>query len=48
MKELAVYNRHPLEPWLHEPACYQRIRSELDAARPLVGWLRKHVDSSKA
>jgi uncharacterized protein (TIGR02453 family) len=43
LKELAVYRRHPLEPWLHEPECPERIRSELDSARPLVAWLRKHV-----
>jgi uncharacterized protein (DUF2461 family) len=43
LKELAVYRRHPLEPWLHEPACEERVRSELESARPLVTWLRKHV-----
>jgi uncharacterized protein (TIGR02453 family) len=43
LKELAVYRRHPLEPWLHEPACDERVRSELESARPLVTWLRKHV-----
>jgi hypothetical protein len=43
LKSLAVYNRHQLEPWLHEPACEERIRGELESARPLVAWLRKHV-----
>jgi uncharacterized protein (TIGR02453 family) len=43
LKELAVYRRHALEPWLHEPACDDRVRSELESARPLVAWLRKHV-----
>jgi uncharacterized protein (DUF2461 family) len=43
MKEITVYRRHPLEPWLHTQACQSRIRSELDGARPLVGWLAKHV-----
>jgi uncharacterized protein (TIGR02453 family) len=43
LKELAVYHRHPLEPWLHSPECDERVRSELEAARPLVAWLGKHV-----
>jgi uncharacterized protein (TIGR02453 family) len=43
MKELTVYRRHPLEQWLHEPACDELIRTELEAARPLVSWLGKHV-----
>jgi uncharacterized protein (TIGR02453 family) len=47
LKELAVYHRHPLEPWLHEPAAADRIRSELEGARPLVAWLGKHVGPSE-
>ena len=43
LKELAVYRRHPLEPWLHEPACDELVRTELEAARPMVAWLGKHV-----
>jgi uncharacterized protein (TIGR02453 family) len=43
LKELAAYKRHQLEPWLHEPGCDERIRTELEGARPLVAWLRKHV-----
>ena len=43
LKELAVYNRHPLEQWLHTPECDERVRSELEAARPLVAWLGKRV-----
>jgi uncharacterized protein (TIGR02453 family) len=43
LKELTVHRRHSLEPWLHEPACDELIESELDAARPLVAWLGKHV-----
>jgi uncharacterized protein (TIGR02453 family) len=46
MKEITVYRRHPLEPWLHTPACRSRIRSELESARPLVAWLAKHVGPS--
>lgn len=47
MKELTVHRRHPLEPWLHEPACDTLIRTELEAARPLVAWLARHVGPSQ-
>jgi len=43
MKDITVYRRHPLEPWLHTPRARKRIRTELDGARPLVAWLAKHV-----
>jgi uncharacterized protein (TIGR02453 family) len=43
MKEITVYRRHPLAPWLHGPSARTRIRGELEAARPLVAWLGKHV-----
>jgi uncharacterized protein (TIGR02453 family) len=43
LKEITVYRRHELEPWLHEPECDERIRAELEAARPLVSWLADHV-----
>jgi uncharacterized protein (TIGR02453 family) len=46
LRELTVARRHPLEPWLHEPSCGELIRTELDAARPLVAWLSKHVGPS--
>jgi uncharacterized protein (TIGR02453 family) len=46
MKEITVYRRHPLEPWLHKPEAVSRIRTELEAARPLVAWLAKHVGPS--
>jgi len=45
-KQLTVSRRHPLEPWLHEPVCDERIRSELRAARPLVKWLAETVGPS--
>jgi uncharacterized protein (TIGR02453 family) len=45
-KQLTVSRRHPLEPWLHEPACDERVRSELGAARPLVKWLAETVGPS--
>jgi uncharacterized protein (TIGR02453 family) len=46
MKELTVYRRHELEPWLHTPECRTRIRAELEGARPLVAWLSKNVGPS--
>ena len=47
MKEITVYRRHSLEPWLHTPAAAGRIRAELEAARPLVTWLARHVGPSE-
>ena len=47
MKELAVYNRHELEPWLHKRSADKRVRSELESATPLVRWLAKHVGPSQ-
>jgi len=47
-KHLTVFCRHALEPWLHEPACGVRVRAQLDAARPLVQWLGKHVGPAQA
>jgi uncharacterized protein (TIGR02453 family) len=45
-RRLTVSCRHPLEPWLHEPGCDVRVRSELRAARPLVTWLAETVGPS--
>ena len=42
-RRLTVARRHELGPWLHRPGAGARIRSELDAAAPLVRWLREHV-----
>jgi uncharacterized protein (TIGR02453 family) len=47
LKELTLHRRHELEPWLHDPACYTRIRAELDAATPFVCWLADHVGPSQ-
>jgi uncharacterized protein (TIGR02453 family) len=47
LKELTVHRRHGLEPWLHEPACRELIRTELGGARPLVAWIGKHVGPSQ-
>jgi uncharacterized protein (TIGR02453 family) len=46
MKQLTVSCRHPLEPWLHESTCDERVRSELVAARPLVTWLAETIGPS--
>ncbi len=46
MKQLTVSHRHPLEPWLHQPSCDERVRSEMVAARPLVKWLAETVGPS--
>ena len=47
MKQFTVSCRHPLERWLHEPSCDERVRSEMVAARPLVKWLAETVGPSK-
>ncbi len=46
MRQLTVSCRHPLEPWVHEPICDERVRSGLVAARPLVKWLGENVGPS--
>jgi uncharacterized protein (TIGR02453 family) len=43
LKDLTVHRRHELEPWLHRPECVERIRTELESARPLVAWIGRHV-----
>src|SRR5205085_4143695 len=47
LKQTTVSKRHTLEPWLHEPRCHDVVASELEAARPLVAWLAKHVGPSQ-
>lgn len=46
MKELTVFRRDELGAWLHKPECIRRIRSRLEAARPLVKWLGEYVGPS--
>jgi uncharacterized protein (TIGR02453 family) len=43
MKQLTLFERHGLEPWLHTSECDERIAAELGAARPFVDWLRETV-----
>jgi uncharacterized protein (TIGR02453 family) len=44
---LTVSRRHELAAWLHRPQAGARIRKELEAAAPLVRWLREHVGPSQ-
>jgi uncharacterized protein (TIGR02453 family) len=46
LKNLTLYARHPLEPWLHDERCRERVRAQLDATRPFVTWLGTHVGPS--
>jgi uncharacterized protein (TIGR02453 family) len=46
-RRLTVARRHELGSWLHGPKAGRRIREELDAAAPLVRWLREHVGPSQ-
>lgn len=42
-RRLTVARRYEIGPWLHKPKAGVRIREELQAAAPLVRWLREHV-----
>jgi uncharacterized protein (TIGR02453 family) len=42
-RRMTVFRRHELRAWLHRPEAGTRIREALDAATPLVRWLREHV-----
>ena len=46
-RRLTVARRHDLGRWLHGPQAGARIRRELDAAAPLVRWLREHVGPTR-
>ena len=48
LKELTVHRRHELAPWLHEARCSEVVRTQLEAARPLVAWLAEHVGPAVA
>jgi uncharacterized protein (TIGR02453 family) len=47
LKRLALYHRHPLRRWLHTRAGDQRIRSQLDAAKPFVTWVNENVGPAR-
>ena len=42
-RSMTVSRRHDLRAWLHKPEAGARVREALDAATPLVRWLREHV-----
>ena len=46
LKRMTLSRRHPLKPWLHKRRCDEVVRSELEAARPLVTWLAETVGPS--
>jgi uncharacterized protein (DUF2461 family) len=46
LRRMTVSRRHPLKPWLHKRRCDSLVRSELEAARPLVTWLAETVGPS--
>jgi uncharacterized protein (TIGR02453 family) len=48
LKNVTVFARHELEPWLHDDRCRERVRAQLEASRPLVAWLTKHVGPANA
>jgi uncharacterized protein (TIGR02453 family) len=46
-RRIVVARRHDLGKWVHGPQAGDRIRGGLDAAQPLVRWLRKHVGATE-
>jgi uncharacterized protein (TIGR02453 family) len=46
LKRMTLSRRHALKPWLHKRRCDEVVRSELEAARPLVKWLAETVGPS--
>jgi uncharacterized protein (TIGR02453 family) len=48
LKEFTVSRLHPLRAWLHTKQCDERVRADLEAARPLVDWLGRHVGSTSS
>jgi hypothetical protein len=46
-RRVTVARRHELGAWLHKPRAGARIRTELEAAAPLVRWLREHVGATQ-
>jgi uncharacterized protein (TIGR02453 family) len=46
-RSLTVHRRHDLGAWLHKPRAGRVIREELEAAAPLVRWLREQVGPSQ-
>jgi uncharacterized protein (TIGR02453 family) len=42
-RRLVVTHRHALAKWIHRADAGERIRAQLDAGAPLVGWLRERI-----
>ena len=42
-RRMIVYTRRDLGSWLHTRQAATKIRADLEAATPLVRWLRTHV-----
>src|SRR4051812_34856174 len=46
LKNITVFERRAIGPWLHKPSADRLVAKRLKAARPLVSWLAKHVGPS--
>ncbi len=46
LKTLTVSQRHRVRKWLHTKECDKRVIAQLEACKPLVGWLAEHVGPS--
>jgi uncharacterized protein (TIGR02453 family) len=46
LKRMTLFHRSQIGRWLHASTADDRIRAELDAARPFVAWLCKYVGPS--
>src|ERR1700755_552029 len=46
LKRMTLSRRHPLKSWVRHRRCDQLVRSELEAAQPLVTWLAEKVGPS--
>ena len=46
-KGLIVWREWPVGPWLATPAAKQRVVEVLEAAKPMRGWLDRHVGPSE-
>jgi hypothetical protein len=44
---MTVRHVAPIGPWLHGPEAGAHVRGLLDAAAPLVAWLRTNVGPSQ-
>jgi uncharacterized protein (TIGR02453 family) len=47
-RSLIASQRHPLGAWVHRPGAVDRVRTQFEAGRPLVRWIREHVGPPNA